>query len=334
MDKAELITRLQNFTANQSLSADLYFVLKNEDNNYELFSTTPSQELVGEMISSYIELLEKYANPMAPFELHSIFNDNERNWNYLYFDTLDRTPISTSILSSDTRNARPYSQDFGDYASIFGFVVDIYHQPSDTTVRIFKKAVPTQAMRRSRVFALSRDNDGRFKSLERDAVYFQKDIDVFRIGNRVVIKSYNVYENNFKFDEVLKSKVQESLRILLQIRGFRFTDSAIRHISNLNNTKRKKLINCVIDNKILTEEKYKHIKTQAKRYLENEFKISADDKIVINSKNDVDALIKILNREINRNSATNEVFHTPTKKLLKVYSPASSGSVRVQPDQA
>ena len=282
------------------------------------------------MIKSYTDELNKFSNEHTPYELHSIYNDSENQWNYLYFDVLNTTKISNEVFNADTNLSIPYTTEVGDYGSIFGFIIDIYNGITNETVRIFKKALPTQAMRTSRVFGISFGDDGKFKSMEKDAVFFQKNVDLFKIGNELIIKSYGVYENSFKFDEVLKRRVQDSLKVLLKIPGLEFSDSAIGYISNLNNTKRKKLINCVTNNKIISEEKYKTITGQGKRYLKHEFKISDDKKISINTQKDVNHLITILNREINKNSATNEVFHTPTKKLLSIYTPPKPKNLVVQ----
>ena len=321
MEKGKLTKLLENFTIDQNLSAELYFVIKNSDNVYELYSTIPDQKLIKEMIKSYTDELSKFSNEHTPYELHSIYNDNENQWNYLYFDALNSTKISSEVFNADVTKSSPYTTEIGDYGSIFGFVIDIYNGNKDEVVRIFKKALPTQAMRTSRVFGISVGEDGKFKSMEKDAVFFQKNVDLFKIGNELIIKSYDVYENSFKFDEILKRRVQDSLKILLKIPGLDFTPAAIEHISNLNNTKRKKLINCVTNNKIIIEEKYKTITGQGKKYLKHEFKIAENSKIIINTQKDVNHLITILNREINKNSATNEVFHTPSKKLLSVYIP-------------
>jgi hypothetical protein len=321
MDKAKLSNLLEYFSGENSLSADLYFVMRNQDNEYELFSTTPDRYLIEEMIEAYSEELTKYGNPYSPFELHSVYTDNENNWNYLYFDTVGTTKIANEIFAANVKDARPYSKDFGDFSSIFGFVIDLYSIQANETVRIFKKAVPVQAMKRSKVFGISIGDDGTYKQVEKDAVFFQKNIDLFRIKDKLIIRTFNVYENSFKFDEILKRRAQESLKILLKIKQLEFTDSAIAHIEKLNNTKRKKLINCVINNRIIDDEKFSVIKSQSKRYLKHEYKITESGKILINTKKDVDNLITILNREINKNSATNEVFHTPTKKLLSIYIP-------------
>lgn len=322
MEKGKLTQLLENFKLESNLSVELYFVFKNADNVYQLYSTKPDETLKKELIDSYAEELTKFGNPHSAYELHSIYNDNEMHWNYLYYDNLGTTKISSEIFTlGEDIDITPYSTEIGDYGSIFGFVIDLYNGITNQTVRVFKKALPTQAMKRSKVFGISFNDDGRFKSMDKDTVFFQKNIDIFQIEKNLIIKNYNVYESSFKFDEILKLRVQDSLKVLLKIPGLEFTQNAIEYISHLTNTRRKKLINCVIDNKIITDEKYKTIKSQAKRYLKHEFKVSPADKIIVNSKKDVNNLITILNREINKNSATNEVFHTPSKKLLSIYVP-------------
>lgn len=324
MEKRKLADNLNGFTNNNSLSVELFFVFKNQENVYQLYSTNTDEKLKKELIESYTKELVKYNNQHSPFEVHSIFNDNENNWNYIYYDKLGSTKIATDIFSVNEElvvdNIEQYTSEVGDYSSIFGFVIDLYSREANDTIRIFKKAMPTQAMKQNKVFGISLGEGGRFKTADKDMVFFQKDIDIFKVKDKLYIKKYNVYETNFKFDEVLKRRLIDSLNLLLKVPCLEFSENAKEHISNLTNIKRKKLINCVVDNKILSEEKHKSIRSQAKRYLKHEYKTTSPERIYIDTKKDVNNLITILNREINKNSATNEVFHTPTKKLLGVYS--------------
>lgn len=66
---------------------------------------------------------------------------------------------------------------------------------------------------------------------------------------------------------------------------------------------------------MLKDEKYLKITSYVRKYFKHEYKLSADNKIKIDTNKDVLYLITFLNREINKNSITNEVFHTPNKNI-------------------
>jgi len=321
MEKGKLEELLQDFTNEQQLSAELYFVYKNNAAGaYIPYRTKPDQILTKDIIDSFTKEVQRFVKPESIFELHPVLTDNENPGYYLYYDNLDSTTVSKDIFSSNLSDAPEYDSSKGEFSLIFGFLINIYNGSSGKNLLIFKKNLPTQAMSKSKVIGLIPKNNGSFSSMENDAVYFQKSVDIFRIENSILIKNFGVYEINFKFDQIIQRKLEEALKRLLTIEGFWFSDMALKHIAKLSTVKRLKLINCLNDNNpMLSDSRYLKITSYVKRYFKHEYKITMDEKIKIDTAKDVNYLITFLNREINKNSVTNEVFHTPNKKHLGNY---------------
>jgi hypothetical protein len=323
MEKGKLEELLHDFTSDQHLSAELFFVYKNSSTGtYVPYVTKPDEELVKDIINSFTAEVQKFAIPESIFELHHVLTDNENPGYYIYYDDVDSTTISKDIFSSKLAEAPEYDSSKGEFSTIFGFLINIYNGTTGKNLLIFKKNNPTQSMSKSKVIGLFPKNDGSFTSIENDSVFFQKNVDIFRVDNKIIVRNYKVYETNFKYDEVIQKKLAAALKKLLAIEGFWFSEKALEHIAKLTSTKRRKLISCLDDkNPMLSDDKYLKIKSYVRKYFKHEYKITADDKIKIETNKDINFLITFLNREINRNSVTNEVFHTPNKKHLGNYKP-------------
>lgn len=323
MEKGKLEELLQDFKSDQHLSAELFFVYKNTSNNtYVPYTTKPDKILIKDIIDSFTIEIQKFATPESVFELHHVLTDNENPGYYLYYDDIDSTTVSKDIFSSKLSDAPEYDSSKGEFSTIFGFLINIYNDTTSKNLLIFKKNLATQAMSKSKVIGLFPKNDGSFTSIEKDSVFFQKSVDIFRIDNKIIVKNYGVYETNFKYDQIIQKKLQEALKKLLDIEGFWFSQTALKHIAKLSSVKRRKFISCIDEkNPMLKDNKYMKVKSYVRKYFKHEYKITADDKIKIETLKDINFLITFLNREINKNSVTNEVFHTPNKKHLGNYNP-------------
>lgn len=319
MEKGDFRTKVNNIISDGDLSLELHFVIKNADKKYVPYIIDIDDVVKTDLIEAYSSELDKYSNATSPFELHYVLAEEGIDEYVLYFDKANNTNVSIDIFDYKNSEVEKYAFEHGGFSNIFGFLISIYSKSEEKEIRIFKKNIPTAALKKTKIVNLFKNDNGKFSSVQRDSIYFGKSIDIFRLDDTIFIRDYNTYESSFGFDVILKKKLKETLKLLLKVKGFHFTDKGIENVSKLSKEKQRKLVSCVTNNPILVQEKFKAIKSQAKRYLKHEFKTTNDDKLIIDTKKDVDHLITTLNREINKNSASNEVFLTPRKKLIGQY---------------
>ncbi|MBL7911667.1 MAG: DUF4868 domain-containing protein [Bacteroidia bacterium] len=296
-------------------SADMYFIIKDLDKKFVQYKIEPDEDLKKELIEGFNDQLEKLATTKSIFKIVPILDDNEHGDYVLYLDNIGNNRTAKEIFSFSKKDVQTYSTEHGDYGSIFGFLLELYD--GKKRIKIFKKSIATNAITKSKYISIFPGVDHKFTNLKKDAVYFSKSIDVINIENDIVVKNYGVYENNFGFKDVLNKKAAESFKLLLAINGFFFTDNAINRYAKFNDSTKKKIINCLNNNPILVKENFKGIVKQAKKDLKYEFKMTLDDRIKIDTVNDINNLISILNRDINYNTPAKEVYLTRNKKLLR-----------------
>lgn len=312
----KLNTHLGNYLEKGTYSADVYFIIKNSDKKYVPFKILPDDELKKEIIEGFNYEISKIGVADSGFEVVNILDDNEYgDSQVLYLDSINNNVIAKEIFEFPRKEVEVYTPECGDYGSIFGFVIELYD--GENYVRVFKKNMPTNAIKRSKYIGLIPAADHKFTNFKKDAVYFSKTIDIVNVADKLFVKNYSVYEINFGFKDVLNRKAAASFRELTAISGFFFTNNAIERFSKFNDSTKKKIVNCLINNPILEKENYKGITSQARKFLKYEFKTTAENKIKIDTVADIDTLISILNRDINYNTPAKEVYITKNKKLLR-----------------
>lgn len=160
MEKGKLEELLNDFTENQNLSADLYFIYKTANGSYDPFVTKPDPALKKDIIESFTKELIRFGDPSSVFELHPVLTDNENPGYYIYFDNLDSTIISKEIFSSNLSNAVEYDSNKGEFSKIFGFLINIYNGTSGKNVLIFKKIFRLKLCLKVKLLELSQETMG------------------------------------------------------------------------------------------------------------------------------------------------------------------------------
>lgn len=315
MEKGKLSEIVGDYFDKGNYSADMYFVIKDLDKKYVQYKIEPDDELKKELIEGFNEQLHKLAIKESAYKIVAILDDNEHGDYVLYLDNVNNNRTAKEIFNFSKKDVQVYSNEHGDYGSIFGFLLELYD--GERYIKIFKKNIATNAIKTSKYFSIFPGADHKFTNLKKDAVYFSKTIDIINLENDVIVKNYPVYENSFGFKEVLNKKAADSFKKLLEINEFFFTDNAINRYSKFNDSTKKKIINCLVNNPILVKSNFKGIVSQAKRDLKYEFKMTVDDRIKIDTAKDISHLISILNRDINYNTPAKEVYLTRNKKLLR-----------------
>ena len=314
MEKRNFVEKLGSIINNPELSVNLYFIFKNTDVHIQ-YITDPNDELRQEIIEGFTTELKRYTDPYNNYELNNIYDDNEYDEYHLFYDEINNNVIANSIFNFNRTQVLPYTPQIGDLSKIYGFLIEIYNGAE--TLSIYKRSQHFNAVNPRKVINFMFGVGNKFKLITNDSIYFNRQVDIFKIDDIVFINNRNLYENQFGFVAELNRKAEVSFVNLLTNSAFIFEQELSEKLTSLRKNELKKLSNCIKDNPILDKSKYTAIVRQARRYAKHEFELDITGKIKISTLKELRLLINILNRDFNVNDATKEKFLTKNKKLLK-----------------
>lgn len=314
MEKRTFVEKLTQIITNPELSVDLYFVFKSGDVHIQ-YITDPNDDLRKELISGFSEELTRYIDENNNYEVANIYDDNEYEDYHLFYDTISNNANANSIFNFDKANALNYTKEVGGLSRIYGFLIEISNGVD--ILSIYKRSQHTNALNPRKVINFMSGIDNKFKLIKSDTIYFNRQVDVFKIDDIVFINNRNVYEHHFGFVAELKKKAENSYINLLATNAFEFEQELQTKLSKLTKNELKKLSNCIKENPIIDKANYIAVIRQARRYAKHEFATNSQGKIIIKTLKELRLLISILNRDYNLNDATKERFLTRNKKLIK-----------------
>ena len=314
MEKQKLIDSLKEFTDNQELSVDLYFAFKNGD-YYTHYISDPNPKLREKLIQEFIYVLSKFSDENNPYELKNIYDDNEYEDYHLFYDSIDNNEIARQLLQIDRANTDPYTPEAGSLSKIYGFLIEISN--GENFITIYKRNQPTNAVNPQNVINFFTGANNKLALLNQNAIYLTKQIDLFKLGDTILINSRSVYEHQFGFEAELKSKAETGFIDLLGTGAFSFNEDLQEKVKKFPKSELKKLSNLTKNNPIIEKQNWQSIIRQGKRYAKHDFEKDENGLIIINSQKELKVLISILNRDFNVNDASKEKFLTKNKKLIR-----------------
>ena len=313
MTKNEFQSYLSNFLDND-IEADIYILYKNNDVFIHKIGN-PDDNLRANIIERYSRILRGYLNENFDYDIQDVYNPDILNeYNYFY-DSLDSNVVANDLLNFNKAEILPFDND-DELSALYGLVIEFDN--GHESIRMFKKHYSMNSVRNDKSFNIFKADRNRIKLIENDTVHFNQSIDIVKIGNQSIIFNIKVYEKFFGFNSVLIKKAGESLSEIHEIEGINLAESLFTSYENLSKSTLKKLSNLKTDNPIVENGKLLEVKMQVKNYLNYDLK-EKDGSITINSKKELEILIKALNREYNMNEITKEKFETPSKKKLNTH---------------
>lgn len=313
MEKQQLVSDLNRVIGSSKLSVDLFFVFKTGE-FYVQYLADPDSDLREKIIAEFQPVLKVYTAENNGYELNDIYDDNEYEDYHLFYDRIENNQIAQGIFNFDSSNALPYTKEVGALSKIYGFLIEISN--GDDSVTIYKRNQPTNAVNPQNVINFFTGTDNKLQLIQQNAIYINKTIDLFKIGETVFINSRAVYEHQFGFEAELKAKATTGFIDLSATGGFDISDELQEKVKRFPKSELKKLSNLTRNNPIIENKNWKAVIRQGKRYGKHTFEINEDGTIVINTQKELKLLISILNRDFNVNDASKEKFLTKNKKLI------------------
>jgi hypothetical protein len=314
MEKQQLIIELNKVLHQSQMSVDLYFVFKNGD-IFIQYLADPNDALRTEIITDFSKTLEIFTAPNNQYELNDVYDDNEYEDYHLFFDDINNNQIAQAIFNFDRANALDYTPAAGSLSKIFGFLIEISNGTDNVT--IYKRNQPTNAINPRTAINFFTGTDNKLQLINQNATYITKTIDLFKIGNTILINSRSVYEHQFGFIAELQTRAETGYVDLSATGAFQFAEELQGKVQHLPKGELKKLKSIMKSNPIIETKNWKSIIRQAKKYAKHDFELSEDGFIKIQTQKEFKILISILNRDFNFNDASKERFITKNKKLIR-----------------
>jgi hypothetical protein len=314
MEKQQLIAELNKILHQPEMSVDLFFVFKSGD-TYIQYLADPDDALRAEIILDFSEILDIFIDANNTYELNDVYDDNEYEDYHLFFDDINNNQIAQSIFNFDRTNALAYTPKAGSLSKIFGFLIEISNGTDHVT--IYKRNQPTNAINPKTAINFFTGTDNKLKLIKQNATYMTKSVDLFKIGNTVLINSRSVYEHQFGFIAELQARAETGYIDLSSTGAFEFAEELQDKVQHLPKGELKKLKSLMKNNPIIENKNWKSVIKQARKYAKHDFEITEDGFIKIQSQKELKILISILNRDYNFNDASKERYLTKNKKLIR-----------------
>lgn len=319
MEKTDLISILSKFTNPDSFSVDLYFIFKTGD-TYTHYLTNPNDDLRDKIKSSFSAEIARYTDEANPYNIHSIYDDNDYEEFNLFSDPIEHNEVAKSIFIFDKPQIAEYTASVGKLSQVNSFLIEFSN--AEEKLFIYKQNIPTSAVSSSKVINIAFGQGNNFKLINEDAIHFNKSIDLMAINNEVIIISRAVYESRFGFKAELEKKAHAKFEQLTATNLFECKENILRDsMDRLTKKAKKQLSNIDSNNPVLKKissgtYKKNPILIHAVKYVNHTFQVNSTGQIAVSTLEDLKVLIKILNRDYNINEITEEKFDTSSKKLL------------------
>lgn len=316
MNKNELIASFGQIVNGENLTVDLHFIFK-EGDGFKAYLTQPSEELRKEIKDELVKRLKWYLDNEDDFVIEDIYSSNAFDERTIHYDKLENNSVAIGLFNYETAELNQYTKEVGSFSQIFGFVIEV--DTGDKKIKIFKKNAPVHAFGSagSWIRFMSGEDDHLKLLTDEEVLRIEVDFSVVQDGEDLIIRSRKVYEKNFGFRSEIESRAKKAFIELKDLNVFEISDDMEEKIPKLTKTTLKKFGQVLNNNPIINGANWDGVVQHAKDYKGYEFKKAESGKIRLKSIKDFDMMIKVLNREFNKNELTDERFETPTRVPIK-----------------
>jgi hypothetical protein len=301
----------QRLAANGDKQAQLFFILKQPRNvqaPYSVRKTVNSHEISNALISLFEHNLSDIIKSESALVNYDINLDTNECLQYIPCDDVPYANlINQGIFQEETLEVLS-SLEEGLLKKLWAYAVKISF--GDEAIVYYKKYSPGKVLKKGLFNALL-FRDGRFSELEDDVFQIHNDFDAILMNQEIIILKAIHFERIFGYEELYEHAAQTALVELAATHNYVDTDLLTTLVSTDGRKKRK--LTAILNNQLITEMGYDHIKQTIQRYtLEIEID-DANQKFVLNAKNAY-IFLKALNDDYLRSEATHNRYEATSKR--------------------
>jgi len=185
-------------------------------------------------------------------------------------------------------------------------------QQGEYRIFLFKKIYPTSRLKKSRIPIFKELQN--FNIVDSDILAIDAKVHIASDGEIHYIISLKVFEDNFGFSERLENITTTNINLLRESSSINLPDSI--SASDLSKKMQKKLASILKHNPIAESKKLPEVPDFYLKYCGGRPVTWENGTLQVTTKKQFVNLIRILNRDLNTNELTLELFDTSSKKLI------------------
>lgn len=317
MEKDELNNLLlETITSEGQLVAEIYFILKNDEENYLKFADI-AEEHQDELTNQFIKRIKDDVIKDEEIDIINISSADERK-SVIYEYDLDEKPDELNhmnkIMENEDLNYFNFNED--NLEDIRGILILI--ENNNNTLVLYKKHYPVSLYRKSS-FSIKRlrSNNQRFTKLEDNILRINSKFQFFRLNDKLFIKDLKTLEKFFGFHKVIKSKAKKCFEKMKDNEILDNPEELQPMIDDI--TFARKLTKVISSSPVLGEVSKDIVVsfTQKHPALQGKFKYNTDDdKIKLDTKKSKKAFVKLLNDDFLVSELTDHYYDSLAKDLV------------------
>jgi hypothetical protein len=314
MNINQLKRELEDFLAQEHLSASIYFLKKDD----QLRLADIDDDVMPELKNLYVENLEKVVIDKEDVSTMPLSEADERkNVIFEYDFDEDILPMSsmTNISNPDGISRFRFSDD--ELNEIDAIICKIAN--SQKGMYFFSRFYNMNLIKRGNVISFIKSAT-RFEKFDSEVLRISGKFDIFRLNNKDYILNYDTIESHYGFGKLISTKASE---YAAQIHSLNLI-SNMEKFNSLIETKHsiaRKLVKVARSSPVLLLDiPNDKIVEFAKSHslLKKEFKYSNDDKIIINSQKHCNLFLKLLDDDFLRSNLTDLDYDARAKDEVKI----------------
>ena len=316
------VNKISDFFKDEEFGFEVYIVMKdsNEIKRFILDQGNPQERLNEEKnfkrkIQNAIlnSIRDKYLGENAKYDEVANVSDNQKNF-YVIEQDDDYKPFGMTLFSVEELDSlENYSENERENAEGVLFAFFRGDKSIWAYQHLYENAIPN---RKGLGFHIFQQGDV-FVEMKKPLLLLSRRIDILIVEGDLVTDKTDLLQKNFQFEEFVKVKAKRTVDSITTLDLIENIEKVTAYVERSRKIYARKMLR-IKDSKVLqktADELYKKVTTLPR--WKNKFDINEEDKkIVLNTYEQVENLIDLLDERYTRSDVTDEEYDTGVKKWI------------------
>ena len=316
------VNKISDFFKDEEFGFEVYIVMKdsNEIKRFILDQGNPQERLNEEKnfkrkIQNAIlnSIRDKYLGENAKYDEVANVSDNQKIF-YVIEQDDDYKPFGMTLFSVEELDSlENYSENERENAEVVLFAFFRGDKSIWAYQHLYENAIPN---RKGLGFHIFQQGDV-FVEMKKPLLLLSRRIDILIVEGDLVTDKTDLLQKNFQFEEFVKVKAKRTVDSITTLDLIENIEKVTAYVERSRKIYARKMLR-IKDSKVLqktADELYKKVTTLPR--WKNKFDINEEDKkIVLNTYEQVENLIDLLDERYTRSDVTDEEYDTGVKKWI------------------
>lgn len=324
MNVQELKSRLETILRIDQIGVNVFFVLKTEDNLFNVKKADIRQDATNTLLTSLIQSISEIVDLIDNNENFRVLNlstaDDRSSAIYQY--DLDEQPetfgfinevashMEAGYFSVDNNKVFLFNND--RLGNIDGYIIKL--GDTDNNILLYRKNYPINVFKQNKIYFVKGD-DSQFTTMNNDFLRVDAKIDFFRLDDSVFIYNLSVLEKFSDFHQIISAEATNSIEQVDALGLVENIEVLSERVSELSFA--RKLTKISTTSPVFTLPKAQVISfAQGHRLLATAFRYSENGNIILDTKKSQNLFIRLLNDDFLHSQLSNTDYLTPAKDKL------------------